>query len=82
MKRLLSAFFFLALGFNVSAQKVVSDPNAEPRQVGSFKAIHVGGAFEVYITQGSTEGLAVSAREKDEVSKIKTVVENGVLKIS
>ena len=82
MKILLSALFVFALVMNVNAQKVVNDANAEPRQVGSFKAIHVSNAFDVYITQGSTEGLAVSAREKEDVARIKTVVENGVLKIS
>jgi hypothetical protein len=82
MKILLSAFLVMALVLNVKAQKIVNDPNAEPRQVGSFKAIHVGSSFHVIITQGSTEGLAVSAIDKEEVARIKTVVENGVLKIS
>lgn len=71
--------FFLAAG--VFAQKVVNDPNAEPRTVSSFHAIHISNAFEVVLVQGNDEGLAVSAEDKADIPQIKTEVENGVLKI-
>jgi hypothetical protein len=82
MKVLISALWALVMSLPSFGQKVVNDANAEARQVGSFKAIYVYGSFDVLVSQGNEEGLAVSAGEKEDLSKIKTVVENGVLKIS
>lgn len=81
MKNILLAFLFLGISSLGSAQKVVNDPNAEVRDVPSFHAIHVSNSFDVIITQGSQESLAVSASNKEDVADIKTYVENGVLKI-
>ena len=81
MKRVLVALI-LSVSLSVaSAQTVINDANAESRNVTSFHAIQVSSSFEVLLTQGNTEGLAVSANEKDYLQHIKTVVENGVLKI-
>jgi hypothetical protein len=80
MKSLLAAAFLLICGIS-SAQKVVNDPNAEPRSIPSFHAIQVSNAFEVLLVQGTEEGLAVSSNHKDDLPNIKTVVENGILKI-
>lgn len=63
------------------AQKTVYDANAEPRTVSSFHAVHISNAFDVYLTQGGDERVAVSAASKDDVQRIETKVENGVLKI-
>jgi hypothetical protein len=82
MKVIISALWALLLALPSFGQKIVNDANAEVRQVGSFKAIYVYGSFDVLVSQGSEEGLAVSAGEKEDLAKIKTVVENGVLKIS
>ena len=81
MKNSLLAFVLLAFSVMTSAQKVVNDPNAEVRSVSPFHAIHVSNSFDVVITQGTQESLAVSANEKQDVADIKTYVENGVLKI-
>ena len=81
MKNSLLAFVLLTLSIMTSAQKVVNDPNAEVRNVSPFHAIHVSNSFDVVITQGTQESLAVSANEKQDVADIKTYVENGVLKI-
>src|SRR3954468_4666494 len=81
MKKLISAFLFLFFIGSAFAQKVVNDPNAEPRTVSSFHAVHVSSSFSVTITQSNEEGLAVSSSDKEDVQHIKTVVENGVLKI-
>ncbi|HYK56024.1 MAG TPA: head GIN domain-containing protein, partial [Flavisolibacter sp.] len=81
MKNILLAFVFLSISSLGKAQKVVNDPNAEVRDVPSFHAIHVSNSFDVVITQGSQESLAVSASNKEDVADIKTYVENGVLKI-
>ncbi|MDQ3846890.1 MAG: hypothetical protein M3342_23180, partial [Bacteroidota bacterium] len=59
-------FFFLFAFITVStafSQKVIKDPNAEARPVSSFHAVQISNAFEAIITQGSEEGLAVSAND-------------------
>ena len=81
MRTLLLAVILVCLGFAAYSQKVVNDANAEARTVGSFHAIHISNAFEVLISQNAQEGLAVSANNKEDISGIKTSVENGVLKI-
>lgn len=80
MKSLLAAVFMAICGI-ASAQKVVNDPNAEPRSVTSFHSIQVSNAFEVLLVQTAEEGLAVSSNQKEDLPNIKTVVENGILKI-
>ena len=82
MKNIALLFGMLFCGASLLAQKVVNDPNAQVRPVGSFHAIQVNNAFDVIITQGSTGGVAVSASRAEEVEGIRTQVENGVLKIS
>jgi len=79
-----SLFLFLLTAFMATAagaQKTIYDANAEPRTVGAFHAIHISNAFDVYITQGNEESLAVSASSKDDLARIETKVENGVLRI-
>lgn len=81
MKPIVLFFFAAFCATAASAQKTVFDANAEVRNIGSFHAIHVSNAFEVYISQGTDERLAVSAADKDDLDRIKAQVENGVLKI-
>jgi hypothetical protein len=81
MKNSLLVFVFAAFSVAASAQKVVNDPNAEVRNVSSFHAINISNSFDVIITQGPQESLAVSANDKADIADIKTYVENGVLKI-
>src|SRR6185503_16319501 len=73
---LLMSVLFSALLF---AQKTINDPNAEARTVGSFHAINVSNAFEVYITQGNEDAVAISATTDEYKKKIITEVKNGVL---
>jgi len=81
MRTLLLAVILFCSGFAAYSQKVVNDANAEARTVGSFHAIQISNAFEVLITQNAQEGVAVSANNKEDISGIKTSVDNGVLKI-
>lgn len=69
----------LILSASLQAQKTISDPNAEVRQVSSFHGIQVSNAFDVLISQSGTEALAVSASDKDDVSLIETEVKDGIL---
>src|SRR5262245_52807738 len=73
---LVAALFMSAIVFS---QKTINDPNAEPRSVGSFHAIKISNAFDVYISQSSQDAVAVSASKTEYRDKIVTKVENGVL---
>lgn len=82
MKSYVIALVLLLSGIALQAQKVINDPNAQVRTVSSFHGIHVSHSIELVVTQGSEEGLAVSASDKEDVEGIRTVVDNGILKIS
>jgi hypothetical protein len=62
------------------AQKTIYDPNAVVRDAKGYNAINVSGGIDLYISYGD-EAIAVSASETKYRDKIKTTVENGVLKI-
>jgi hypothetical protein len=66
------------IGFS---QKVVNDPNAEQRTVGSFSEIRVSHAIDLYLSEAATEAVAVSASAVEYRDRIKTEVSDGVLKI-
>jgi hypothetical protein len=81
MKKIfITAFLLAAVGFSF-AQKTVYDPNAVLREVKGFHAIKVSDGIDLFLTYGD-EAVAVSASETKFVERIKTVVENGVLKLS
>jgi hypothetical protein len=63
-----------------SAQKTISDANAQKRNVSGFHAIEVSGGIDLYLSQGD-EAVAVSASKDEYRDKIITEVKNGVLKI-
>jgi hypothetical protein len=73
----LPILFVIAL----SAQKQINDPNAQVRNVSGFHAIRIGSGIDLYLTQSSTEAVAVSANNVEDRDHIITVVEKGVLKI-
>lgn len=62
-------------------QAQVNDPNATVRPASAFHAIIVSNAFDVFLSQGETEALAVSASEEKYVDRIRTEVKEGVLRI-
>ena len=65
----------------VFAQPTISDPNIQVREAKDFHAISVSSAFDVYLTQGNEEKVAVSAGETKNLANIKVEVKNGVLEI-
>ena len=77
-------FFTLCLLFLAAfgqAQKVINDPNAEARKLtGSFEGISVSGGIDLYLSQGD-EAVAVSASKPEHRDRIKTEIQNGILKI-
>ena len=79
MKKIQVMLMAMLLSAVLFAQKTINDPNAEPRTVGSFHAIRISNAFEVYISQGGEDAVAISASKPEYKAKIITKVENGVL---
>ena len=65
---------------SLMAQTVINDKNAQTRQLSGFHAIKVSNGIDLYLTNGN-EAVAVSASEQKYADRIKTIVENGVLKI-
>ncbi len=80
MKKILLA---IAIFFSFQAiSQTIHDANAELRQVSGFKGVSVTSAIDLYISQGSTEAVAVSAKDTKVRDRIKTEVKDGVLHIS
>lgn len=71
----------LALVANGSLRAQISDPNIQVREARDFHAISVSGAFDVFLTQGNEEKVAVSAEREKDLAYITVEVSNGVLKI-
>lgn len=84
MKKILFSSLAILLIATAQAQPtktIVHDVNAEARTIGSFKGIQVSGGITVYLSQGTTEAIAISTDEAKNNNKVKTEVKNGILKI-
>jgi len=74
---------FIIICIPVFAQQtVINDKNAEVRNVTTFSGIKVSGGINVYLSQGDSYSLAVSAGETRYRDNIITEVKNGILVIS
>lgn len=80
-KTLITPILLLISYLTVAQEKIIYDANAEKRTVGAFQSVRVSDGIDLYITQSGDEGVVVSATEIAHRDKIKTVVENGELKI-
>jgi hypothetical protein len=80
MKKLFSIVCLLGLAAFANAQKIINDPNVEARKVGSFEGVSVSGGIDLFISYGD-EAIAVSADKPEYRDRIKTEIENGILKI-
>jgi hypothetical protein len=82
MKRifLLTACAFMAIVSVAQSSKVINDKNAQTRNVKGFHGIKVSGGIDLYLSQG-TEAVAISASDLDVRDRIRTEVEDGILKI-
>jgi len=82
MKKILLSlltFFSLAAFAQEATDK---DPFSTERTLsGSFSAITVTDGIDVYLTQGQTESVTVSSSDEKYMSRFKTEVVNGTLKI-
>ena len=83
MKRIFLVIGIVFTVFTANAQnEIVVDPNASVRTVaGEFNAIKVSGGIDLYLSQSDKIAVAVSAANENYKEGIKTVVEDGTLKI-
>ena len=79
MKKIQVMLMTILVSAVLFAQKTINDPNAEPRNLSGFHAIKISNAFNVYISQGNEDAVAVSASKAEYKAKIITKVENGIL---
>lgn len=78
MKKLVVIFWSVLFSTSLLAQ-TISDAEAETRPVTSFHAIRISNSFDLYLTQGDEEALAVSAAKEKYKQRITTTVKDGVL---
>ncbi|MEN9686655.1 MAG: hypothetical protein RLZZ28_2441 [Bacteroidota bacterium] len=75
----------MAMGvLSIQAQReknLVVDANAEIRTVSAFTGIELSGAIDLYLSQGNTDAVAISAASDDMKARIRTEVKNGLLHI-
>lgn len=78
------AFLLLILtgAFAQTTKKMVFDGAAEDRSLSGFTAINLSNAFDVYISQGTDDAVAVAANDAAATKNIKTHISGGVLYIS
>lgn len=80
MKKIVTLLSVLFISVGLIAQQV-NDPNAEVRTAKDFHGINVSNAFDVYLSQGNEEAVAVSAASTKDRDMIKVEVKNGILHI-
>jgi hypothetical protein len=80
MKNILLLAAFAMSGLLAFSQDVISDKQAEKRNVQGFHAIEISHGIDLYFSQGD-EAVAVSAGDISDRDKIRTEVSDGVLKI-
>ncbi|HET6994960.1 MAG TPA: head GIN domain-containing protein [Chitinophagaceae bacterium] len=79
MKKIIGIVAAVLLACGLRAQQTMSDPNVQVREAKNFHAIHVGSAFDIYLSQGNEEKVAVSAASEKDLANITVEVKNGVL---
>jgi phage pi2 protein 07 len=78
---LFTVIAFAGLTSRAQDTKVINDANAQKRSAQGFHAIEVSGGIDLYLNQSNEEAVAVSASDPETRDRIRTDVENGVLRI-
>lgn len=83
MKKIILIIAMAFIAFTSFSQvQLVDDLHAEVRTVeGSYNRIIVAGGIDVYLTQSTSEGVAISASEQKFKDAIKTEIKNNTLTI-
>jgi hypothetical protein len=79
MKSLFYTVACMLMALGAIAQKIINDPNAELRAASNFHGISISNSFNVYLTQGSEEAVAVSTADPKFRDLITVEVKGGVL---
>jgi len=83
MRQLLFILLLGLPGIRAGAQQtIIRDPNAQLRAVRGFHGIVVSHAINLYLSQGDTETVVVSAPDTKLRDRIRTQVVDGILYIS
>lgn len=80
MKKIPFFLLFSLVTLFANAQQV-NDPNAEVRTAKDYHGISLSSAFDVYLTQGDAEAVAVSAADDKSRERITVEVRAGILHI-
>jgi hypothetical protein len=78
-KTLLAGLLFIGTLAHAQKSGLIHADNAQLRKVGSFTAINVSNAIDLYLTQSGSNEVAVSASTEEYRDKIITEVEGGTL---
>jgi Putative auto-transporter adhesin, head GIN domain len=83
MKKIIVFLIASCFVFSTNAQNdIVVDANASVRNLtGQFDAIKISGGIDLYLSQSDNVAIAVSASDEKFKEGIKTVIEDGILKI-
>lgn len=82
MQKWILSLFTLSIALFTTAQETkIEDPNAETRTIKPFHSIRVGDGIDLYLSQSTEESVAASASRDEFRNRLKTVVEDGLLKI-
>ncbi len=81
MKKISLSHKALLFAVVLLGQKTFNDPNAEVRDVKGFKGVNVATGIQLFITQDATEAVAIGAEAAEARERVKTIVQDGVLRI-
>jgi hypothetical protein len=83
MKKIgLLAIVFIASLDILFAQQVVYGDNTEKRELSGFHAVETSAGIAVVLSKGTKEELALTATDREMLSRVRTEVVDGVLKIT
>ena len=78
---LISLIASVSAGWAQNEKNLVVDANAEVRNMSGFTSIEISGAIDLYMSQGNTEAVAVSAGTDEIRARIRTEIRSGTLHI-
>jgi hypothetical protein len=82
MKKWIFTLFTLSFALFATAQETkIEDPNAEKRTIKPFHSVRVGDGIDLYLSQSTEESVVASASREEYRNRLKTEVEDGLLKI-
>lgn len=83
MKQLIfSLMAFFSIAAFAQENKTIADPSAVKRDLaGGFTAISVSDGIDLYLSQGSSESVSVSASDEKYLENYRTELDKGTLKI-